>query len=98
MDDEVDVAAQQRLAQGGGEHPGRAEPFDRRGRLISRRGHRDQDGRPAAPLTQLPGDLAGLGQRERAAAGAQPQRTVVRGAHVLASPVLRSKSCRSASR
>jgi hypothetical protein len=30
MDDEVDGAAQQRLAQGAGEHPGRTEPFDRR--------------------------------------------------------------------
>ena len=50
------VAAQQRLPQGGGEHPGRAEPFDRRGGLVSRRGHRDQDGRPPALLMQLPGD------------------------------------------
>jgi hypothetical protein len=35
--DEVDVAAQQRLAQGAGEHPGSAEPFDRRGRAVTRR-------------------------------------------------------------
>ena len=42
--------------------------------------------------------LAGLGQRERTAAVPQPQWTAVRGAHIPASPVRRSKSWRSASR
>jgi hypothetical protein len=63
-----------------------------------RRRRRDQDGRLAAPLKQLPGDPAGLGQRERTASGTHPQRTRVWGAHVLASAAGRSKSSRSASR
>jgi hypothetical protein len=70
--DEVDVAAQQRLAQGAGEHPGCAEPFDRRRRAVTGRGHRDQDGCAAAPLLQSPGYPGGLGPGERAAAGAYP--------------------------
>ncbi len=90
--------SQQRLAQGGGEHPGCAEPFDRRGRPIPRRGHRDHNGRPGRTARTTAGRSGRPGPARADCRGCPAAVAVGRGAHVPASPVRRSKSWRSASR
>ena len=70
----VDLAAEQRVAQGADEDADPAEGGQRRGRDVAVGGHLDQHHLAAEGGGQCVGDVAGLGAGEQGGAGAHAQR------------------------